>query len=106
MCPPGWLHTHDNAASPQADPCLKNLRLNSALHYAYEKENKDIIHTLLLVTKIELTADTCLAIYLFISPVAVTYPRVHQGGATGVFHDANELGLIPAHLVCCVSASH
>jgi len=65
-------HEHEDLVATllkaKADPCLKNRSLNSALHYAYEKENQEIIHILL------------------------------QGGATAVFHDANELGLIPSHL--------
>lgn len=65
-------HEHENLVGmllkAKADPCAKNRSLNSALHYAYEKENQDIIHILL------------------------------QAGATAVFHDPNQLGLIPAHL--------
>lgn len=65
-------HEHENLVGTllkaKADPCAKNRSLNSALHYAYEKENQEIIHILL------------------------------QAGATAVFHDPNELGLIPAQL--------
>jgi len=52
----------------KADPCLKNSRLNSALHYAYEKENEHIIHLLI------------------------------QHGGSLVLRDPNELGLIPAEM--------